>query len=673
MSSTTRTMATDNGAVCLKRRRWLIVMGFASALLAACGRTTSNETPANRTDTACDRRCLDGLVDRYLEALIAHDPARIPVSPDVRFVENGVALPLGSALWKTAGGRGTYSHYFADVAAGQAGFIGTMREHGKGLILMLRLDVRGRQIREIEQLAIRTGNVDEYEKLVPDPLWTVPVPEASRLSRKDLIALSDRYYTGMQRNDPKGDYSFFHKGCNRIEHGRQTTNMPPSNYGHSDIPNFVTMGCEAQFQTGFLGFVTRIRDRRYPVIDEERQAVLASAFFDHDGSIRSIPLSTGQTFKVPPYFSTPRTLIIAEGFKVVDRKLRLIEAALSESPYGMRSVLDNPPPAPARVAPTEGCDQVCARSLIDRLLTAMIARDPSKAALASDVRYTENGQPLPIGEGLWRTLTGRGIPGDSTAVARPSYSVYLAAADGGDPALFGSILETDIAGQVSLRVRQREGRITEIEALVVRQEIAMLGKLIGTGTLFAPPQLADFDGTRFRAPVSTLSAPVAADSRTPLAQLRDTATSFARAMYGESEPPPFADGCTARENGVVSALNTAVAPLAGSKPPFHPFKLGCRQIVASGFFAKVGTLRTVRVLAADESQGLVLLSTVIDHAGDAATVTMGDGTTVPVPEAFRAPNSYYRALLLKVRDGRIEHVEAVTRPVFLGLDDGWKG
>ena len=37
----------------------------------------------------------------------------------------------------------------------------------------------------------------------------------------------------------------------------------------------------------------------------------------------------------------------------------------------------------------------------------MIAHDPVKAPLASDVRYTENGQPLAIGDGLWRTLTAR--------------------------------------------------------------------------------------------------------------------------------------------------------------------------------------------------------------------------------------------------------------------------
>src|SRR5688572_27362742 len=185
MSSTTRMIVTHNNPARSRGRRRLIAMGLASVLLAACGQTTSDETPASSAETVCDRRCLDGLVDRYLEALVAHDPGRIPVSTGVRFVENGVALPLGSALWKTASGRGTYSHYFADVAAGQAGFIGTMREHGRGLILVLRLGVRGRQITEIEQLAIRTGNVDEYEKLVPDPLWTAPVPEASRLSRKE--------------------------------------------------------------------------------------------------------------------------------------------------------------------------------------------------------------------------------------------------------------------------------------------------------------------------------------------------------------------------------------------------------------------------------------------------------------------------------------------------------
>jgi hypothetical protein len=417
------------------------------------------------------------------------------------------------------------------------------------------------------------------------------------------------------------------------------------------------MGCEAQFQTGFLGFVTGIRNRRYPVIDEERQAVLAFAFFDHDGSIRSIPLSTGQTFKVPPYFSSPRTLAIAEGFKVADRKLRLIEAALTESPYGMKSVLDNPSPPPARTEPTTACDQACARGLADGVLAAMIAHDPAQAPLAARVRYTENGQPLPLGEGLWKTLTARG-----------SYNIYLAAPPDGDPAFFGSIVETDIPGQLSLRLRQQGGRVTEIEALVVRQEIAMLGKLIGTGTLFAPPQLADFDSTRFRSPLPVLTATVPSAERIPVPQLRDIAASYASAMHGAGTAPAFAERCTARDNGIPSVSNRSVKPLEGSNPPFHPFQQTCNERVASRFWGTVALLRdgAARILAADESQGLVLLSSVLDISGEAV-----DSTSLKVPDAFRVPSSYLRAVLLKVRNGHIEHAETITRPVFYGLGDGW--
>jgi hypothetical protein len=438
--------------------------------------------------------------------------------------------------------------------------------------------------------------------------------------------------------------------------------MPPSNYGHSDIANFVTMGCEAQFQTGFLGFVTTIRERRYPVVDEERQAVLAFAFFDHDGSIRSIPLSTGQTFRVPPYFSTPRTLMIAEGFKVADRKLRLIEAALTESPYGMRSVLDNPPAAAPRTAATRQCDRKCARSLIDGVLAAMIARDPTQAPLSRNVRYTENGQPLTIGDGLWRTLTERG-----------SYNIYLAADSGSDPALFGSIVETDIPGQLSLRVRQREGRITEIEALVVRQEIPMLGQLIGTGTLMAPPQLANFDSVRFRRPEPALMAPIPPAARTPAAKLRQLGADYVQAAYAGAGEVPFAERCTMRENGVASVDNMSIAPLEHSNPPFHPFGLSCRQQIDSGFFPQVGRLRGQRVLAVDASQGLVLIAATIDHPGDVETVRLKQGDAIALPEAFRPPSSYLRAVLIKVRDGRIHHVEVITRPVFYGLGDGWEG
>ena len=644
-----------------------------ATLTIAAGASTIAERAAGAAPVACDRPCLEGFVDHYIEALVAHDPSRIPVAADVRFVENGVQLPLGSALWKTASGRGNYSHYFADTTAEQAGFIGTLREHGQGMILVLRLAVRDGRIADIEQLAIRARNVDEYEKLKMDPLWLAPVPATQRLPRDRLAALVNRYYTGMQGNDPHGDYSFFHKDCNRIEHGRQTTNNAPSNYGHSDIPNFVTMGCEAQFQTGFLGFVTSIRDRRYPVIDEERQTALAFAAFDHNGSIRKIPLSTGQMFNVPPYFSTPRTLTIAEGFKVLDDKLRLIEATLTESPYGMRNAIDSAPTAPARRA-GDRCDDTCAHPLVDNVLAAMIAHDPKKAPLAPDVRYTENGQQLAIGDGLWRTLT-----------ARAEHALYLTGEQ--DVAVFTPTVETDIPGQLVLRLRENQGRVTEIEALIVRQEIPLLGKLLGTTTLFAPPQLADFDATRFEKTAATLARVVPIAERPSAAALVQLADDYVHALYGQPHPPAasgpqelsrnvehspaFANPCTARINGVDSVNNTALKPL-DAKADFHPFSASCQGQIDGGFFARAGRLRESRVLVADPARGIVVIANAIDHSGVPDSIDVKGVGTIAMPEAFKVPSTYYQVVVISDRGG-IAHIETVERPVFYGMSLGWSG
>jgi hypothetical protein len=663
-----------------------------AALAIAAGASSVAERAAGAAPVACDRACLEGFVDRYIEALVAHDPTKIPVATDVRFVENGVQLPLGSALWNTASGRGTYSHYFADTTAEQAGFIGTLREHGQGMILVLRLAVRDGKIADIEQLAIRTRNVDEYEKLKIDPLWLTPVPQAQRLPRDRLAGLVNRYYTGMQGNDPHGDYSFFHKDCNRVEHGRQTTNNAPSNYGHSDIPNFVTMGCEAQFQTGFLGFVTLIRDRRYPVIDEERQTALAFAAFDHNGSIRKIPLSTGQMFNVPPYFSTPRTLTIAEGFKVLDNKLRLIEATLTEAPYGMRNAIDAAPSPPTRRA-GDRCDDACARPLLDGVLAAMIAHDPAKAPLAPDVRYTENGQPLAIGDGLWRTLT-----------ARAEHALYLTGEQ--DVGVFTPTVETDIPGQLTLRLRENQGRVTEIEALIVRQEIPLLGKLLGTTTLFAPPQLADFDATRFEKTSESRAGEVPAAERSSAFALAQTGRDYVQALYQLSPPTDaqtigaaagnlqdlvrrveqvraddnkdrpkriaFADGCSGRINGVDSVNNAALKPL-NAKTGFHPFAATCQGQIDAGFFARVGRLRESRVLVADPARGIVVIANAIDHSGTADTIDVKGVGPIAMPEAFRAPSTSTQVAVISVRGGRITHIETVERPVFYGMSLGWSG
>jgi hypothetical protein len=56
---------------------------------------------------ACNRACLEGVVDQYLAALVAHDPKRVPLSQDVMYTENSQVLEVGDGFWKTVQGIGT--------------------------------------------------------------------------------------------------------------------------------------------------------------------------------------------------------------------------------------------------------------------------------------------------------------------------------------------------------------------------------------------------------------------------------------------------------------------------------------------------------------------------------------------------------------------------------------
>ena len=55
------------------------------------------------------------------------------------------------------------------------------------------------------------------------------------------------------------------------------------------------------------------------------------------------------------------------------------------------------------------CDRACLQGYMDRYLKAMLDRTVSDDLFARNVRFTENGIPLPLGnEGLWYGMSGLG-------------------------------------------------------------------------------------------------------------------------------------------------------------------------------------------------------------------------------------------------------------------------
>jgi hypothetical protein len=279
----------------------------------------------------CDRACLEGYVDRYLDAMLANEVNPKLFARDVKFTENGIRLPLGNeGLWFGMSGKGKYKFYVPDVETQQVAFIGTVIENtrnrgvntGEGdlVAIGLRLKVVGGLITEVEQLAIRAdpgpggargggaaaptpstpGTGTRVEAMgQPHPIFREVIPEAKRPSREELIETANYYFTGLARNDGKGYYPFT-ADCARFENGVS-----------------MTTNCKQQFENSLRGVVSRIRDRRFVAVDRERGIVFSFAFFDHE--------------------QINWTWQLAELFKIENGQIRRVEAVFHRAPYGIPS------------------------------------------------------------------------------------------------------------------------------------------------------------------------------------------------------------------------------------------------------------------------------------------------------------------------------------------------
>lgn len=354
------------------------------------------ETPVAQGQGACDKACLEGFVDTYLDAWIARDPKKAPFARNVKFTENGQQLELGDGSWNVATGKGKYRLFVTDAQTGQVNVITTvMEDNNIHSMLALRLRIRNRQISEVEALIVRpaapaagggargaapaaagapaagagargggaAGAVPpvpgapnaargaaapapaapaaRLEALgTPNPIFAQVIPASERMSRADLIKVANMYFSGMQLNDGLGEYPFT-DDCERFENAGRTTNTPtPAGQTRPDPKTANTYsgqwGCMEQFKSGLIHFVTRIRDRRYVAVDPEHGLVFSFAFFDHmAGKTRTYTRSDGRVITGGP--TNPWTWEIAELFRIEKGKIRRIEAILVQSPYGQQS------------------------------------------------------------------------------------------------------------------------------------------------------------------------------------------------------------------------------------------------------------------------------------------------------------------------------------------------
>jgi hypothetical protein len=277
--------------------------------------------------TRTTRAALEEMITVYLDALATRDPSRLPLAAGCRFTENGVAIPLGEALWENIDRLDAYRVDYTDPDAGQAASHLSFVENGVGGLLALRLAVVEGKITEIETVLHRGAPLALSMPPV-EPLWLEAEPEATRLDRATLAAETENYLKAVSTSD--GSKVRFNKqSALRLENGTLMAIGPNDRWPHPlreiedqdswfyAVRSTLGMDPAEQLSTGLYSFITSYDNARFPIIDVERQVVFGVWNFRRRGNVKGVTFN-GKYYPHMERTQFPNENLLGQAFKFRD-------------------------------------------------------------------------------------------------------------------------------------------------------------------------------------------------------------------------------------------------------------------------------------------------------------------------------------------------------------------
>jgi hypothetical protein len=180
------------------------------------------------------------------------------------------------------------------------------------------------------------------------------------------------------------------------------------------------------------------------------------------------------------------------------------------------------------VSAAGACDDQCLRHVIDQYLLAIEAHNPGAAPLASDARITLNGAIVASDNNPWKATGSLGIRRYAFDPETGNAVVQLILKNGGVPAI------------AVIRTKIRDGRITEVEAVLVQKDRI--------------PQGIQFDDATFASSRQPEWGSVTPKSRRlPREELIKVAATYFTGLKSAGkpnfQPPWFSQDCNRFENG----------------------------------------------------------------------------------------------------------------------------
>jgi hypothetical protein len=260
-------------------------------------------------------------------------------------------------------------------------------------------------------------------------------------------------------------------------------------------------------------------------------------------------------------------------------------------------------------------------------MKALPARDPSQLKLAHNVRFAENNVFIPVGEGLWDTVTG--VDAVGLEAADPST---------GNAAWFGSVKENGRPAIYAVRIHVTDGAIDEIES-VVHRKTSLPAPFGDVTKMVHDPEFNELLPAGQRRPRERMLS--IADGYFSTVELNDGQVLT-----------EFTDDCARLENGI-----STTAPTPGSTGGnASSIASGCRAQFELGLY-KINKRIRRGFFIIDEERGVAVGSGFFDHANEWDKYLLTNGREMRT--ALKWPNSISLIEAFRIRDGKISRIEAV--------------
>jgi hypothetical protein len=295
-------------------------------------------------------------------------------------------------------------------------------------------------------------------------------------------------------------------------------------------------------------------------------------------------------------------------------------------------------------------DRAALLKLADTYLAAVVAHDPGKVPLATDVKIVENVARIKVGEGLWKTAGS--APTDFKIVAA-------------DPVLqeVGAlvVMQNDgKASQVGIRLKVVNGKIVEAEHLIVA--------------------MRDPNSATLQKPRPAIPLPIPDEYADSHGRMIHIAKSYYDALDNNNgHLAPFAPDCERHENGFRTAPfggPSLGGPSPGGGPARPPGLMGmqdCTSQIDSGTFQYITTIEDRRVEIADTVTGLAIGFSHFHHPMTQKKFAItGNPDRQESDMSNQKPFDMPAMHVFKIWGGQIHEIEAIGISLPYNSPTGWE-